>query len=172
LIATPAITLVCRNLRRDIGKLMALRQFGVAAMRAGQCTSRAFAQHRLKQGDEMFVAVYWWRVHPGKEDQFREAWRRGTRQITQIYGSFGSRLHRDRDGRCVGYAEWPDEATWRAAFERKMVYPDKEARRMFVDAIAETPPDNRPVFTMTVTDDLLVRDGKDPRASGASAPVP
>jgi heme-degrading monooxygenase HmoA len=109
----------------------------------------------------MFVAVYWWRVHPGKEDQFREAWRRGTRQITQIYGSFGSRLHRDSDGRFVGYAEWPDEATWRAAFEAKMVYPDKEARRMFVDAIAETPPDNRPVFMMTVTDDLLVRDGKD-----------
>jgi len=26
----------------------------------------------------MFVAVYWWRVHPGKEEQFRAAWRRGT----------------------------------------------------------------------------------------------
>jgi len=26
----------------------------------------------------MFVAVYWWRVHPGKEDHFRAAWPRGT----------------------------------------------------------------------------------------------
>jgi hypothetical protein len=103
----------------------------------------------------MFVAVYWWRIHPGKEEQFREAWRRGTEQITQIYGSHGSRLHRDSDGRFVGYAEWPDEATWRIAFERKMVYPDAEARRLFVDAIADAPADGRPVFAMTVTDDLL-----------------
>ena len=49
----------------------------------------------------MFVAVYWWRVHPGKEDQFRAAWRRGTEHITRIYGSYGSRLHRERDGRFV-----------------------------------------------------------------------
>ena len=75
----------------------------------------------------MFVAVYWWRVHPGKEDQFREAWRRGTEAITRIYGSYGSRLHRDRDGRFVGYAEWPDEQTWQKAFNAKMVYDDPEA---------------------------------------------
>ena len=105
----------------------------------------------------MFVAVYWWRIHPGKEEQFREAWRRGTTQITQIYGSYGSRLHCNSDGRYVGYAEWPDEATWRDAFERNMAYPDTEARRMFVDAIAESSADGRPVFTMTVTDDLLTR---------------
>jgi quinol monooxygenase YgiN len=103
----------------------------------------------------MFVAVYWWRVHPGKEDQFREAWRRGTAQITARYGSFGSRLHQDRDGRFVGYAEWPDEAAWQAAFDAKMVYDDAEARRMFVDAVAESPPGGEPVFAMTVTDDLL-----------------
>ena len=109
----------------------------------------------------MFVAVYWWRVHPGKEAQFREAWRRGTEQITRIYGSYGSRLHRDLDGRFVGYAEWPDEATWRAAFEAKMAYDDVEARRMFLDAVAEGPPGGAPVFAMAVTDDLLTghRDG-------------
>ena len=105
----------------------------------------------------MFAAVYWWRIHPGKEEQFREGWRRGTERITQIYGSLGSRLHRDRDGRFVGYAEWPDEATWRAAFEAKMVYDDPEARRMFLDAIAEAPPRGEPSFAMTVTDDLLLR---------------
>ena len=107
----------------------------------------------------MFVAVYWWRVHPGKEQQFREAWRRGTERITAIYGSHGSRLHRDRDGRFVGYAVWPDEATWQAAFARKMVYDDPEARRMFIDAVAEAPPNGEPVFAMTVTDDLLAGRG-------------
>lgn len=105
----------------------------------------------------MLVAVYWWRAHPGKEAQFREAWRRGTEQITCIYGSFGSRLHQDRDGRFVGYAEWPDEGAWRAAFDAKMAYDDPEARRMFLDALLEAPPNGEPIFAMTVTDDLLTR---------------
>ena len=105
----------------------------------------------------MFVAVYWWRVHPGKEEQFRKAWRRGTELITQTYGSYGSRLHRDRDGRFVAYAEWPDETTWRDAFERKMVYDDPETRAAFIDAVAETPANAEAIFAMTVTDDLLVR---------------
>lgn len=105
----------------------------------------------------MFVAVYWWRVHPGKEAQFRAAWRRGTDLIRARYGSYGSRLHRAADGRFVGYAEWPDEATWRAAFDQKMVYDDAEARAAFVDAVAETPADADPIFMMEVTDDLLIR---------------
>ena len=105
----------------------------------------------------MFIAVYWWRVHPGKEEQFRAAWRRGTDLIREIYGSYGSRLHRDADGRFVGYAEWPDEETWRAAFDREMVYDEPETRAAFVDAIAEVPPDADPIFTMTVMDDLLLR---------------
>lgn len=78
----------------------------------------------------MFVAVYWWRVHPGSEAQFREAWRRGAEQIVRVYGSFGSRLHRDRAGRFVGYAEWPDEAAWQRAFEAKTADDDPEARRL------------------------------------------
>ena len=105
----------------------------------------------------MFVAVYCWRVHPGKEQQFRTAWRRGTELITEKYGSYGSRLHRDRDGRFVGYAEWPDEQAWQRAFEAKMVYDDPETRAAFVDAVAEVPVNGEPVFTMTVTDDLLRR---------------
>lgn len=107
----------------------------------------------------MFVVVYWWRVKPGKEDQFREAWRRGTRQIAQIYGGLGSRLHQEQDGRFVAMAEWPDQATWQRAIEAKMVYPDKDARALFVDAIAEVPPGNKPAFTMEVTDDLLASSG-------------
>jgi quinol monooxygenase YgiN len=103
----------------------------------------------------MFVAVYWWRVKPGKEEQFRRAWCRGTELITAKYGSYGSRLHQDRDGRFVGYAEWPDYETWKRAFDAKMVYDDAETRRAFVDAIEEAAVD--PAFTMEVTDDLLTR---------------
>ena len=105
----------------------------------------------------MYVAVYAWRVKPGKEEQFREAWRRGTRAITRLYGSFGSRLHRADDGRFIGYAEWPDQASWQTAFDAKMAYDDPEARQMFLDAILEAPPNGEPVFAMTVTDDLLIQ---------------
>jgi hypothetical protein len=103
----------------------------------------------------MFVAVYWWRVHPGKEEQFRAAWRRGTELITAKYGSHGSRLHHTADGRFIGVAEWPDEATWRKAFDAKMVYDDPATRAAFVDAIADTAPE--PLLLMEVTDDLLDR---------------
>jgi heme-degrading monooxygenase HmoA len=105
----------------------------------------------------MFVAVYWWRAKPGKEEQFRAAWRRGTEHITRLYGSYGSRLHQDRDGRFVGVAEWPDRATWQAAIDKKMVYDDPETRRLFMDAIAEVPPGNEPAFAMELLDDLLTR---------------
>lgn len=103
----------------------------------------------------MFVAVYWWRAHPGKEEQFRRAWRRGTEHIARIHGGLGSRLHRNADGRFVAYAQWPDEETWQRAFDAKMAYDDPETRAAFVDAIAEAPSDGMPVFTMTMTDDLL-----------------
>jgi heme-degrading monooxygenase HmoA len=103
----------------------------------------------------MYVAVYAWRVKPGHEDRSREAWRRGAEAITRLYGSQGSRLHRASDGRFIGYAEWPDEATWRTAFEAKMVSDDAEARAMFVEALAEKP--GELIAAMEVTDDLLTR---------------
>ena len=105
----------------------------------------------------MFVAVYWWRVHPGKEEQFRRAWRRGNEQIPQPDGSYGSPQPQAAHGPVVGYAEWPDEATWRAAFDKKMVYDEPETRAAFLDAIAEVPADADQIVTMTVTDDLLIR---------------
>lgn len=107
----------------------------------------------------MFVAVYWWKVHPGKEEQFRAAWRRGTELITEKYGSLGSRLHRATDGRFIGVAEWPDEATWQAAFDAKMVYDDPPTRAAFVDAIADAA--REPLLLMEVTDDLLMRSPAD-----------
>jgi quinol monooxygenase YgiN len=113
----------------------------------------------------MFVAVYWWRVKPGKEEQFRRAWRRGTELITAKYGSFGSRLHQDLDGRFVGYAEWPDHETWKRAFDAKMFYDEPETRRAFVDALAEMA--HEPAFTMEVTDDLLLRGQRVPGSTSS-----
>lgn len=109
----------------------------------------------------MFVAAYWWEVHPGKEEQFRAAWRRGTELIRAKYGSLGSRLHREvrSDGkiRFIGVAEWPDRATWQHAFDARMVYDEPATRAAFVDAIADWAAE--PLLRMEVTDDLLDRDG-------------
>jgi heme-degrading monooxygenase HmoA len=109
----------------------------------------------------MFVAAYWWEVHPGKEDQFRAAWRRGTELIRAKYGSLGSRLHREvrSDGniRFIGVAEWPDRETWRRAFDAKMVYDEPATRSAFVDAISDWA--EEPLLLMEVTDDLLDRAG-------------
>ena len=110
----------------------------------------------------MFVAAYWWKVHPGKEEQFRAAWRRGTELIREIYGSYGSRLHVDGEGRFIGVAEWPDRATWQRAFDAKMVYDDPATRAAFVDAVADTAAE--PLLLMEVTDDLLDRAGEEDRS--------
>lgn len=111
----------------------------------------------------MFVAAYWWKVHPGKEAQFRAAWCRGTELIAEKYGSLGSRLHWEEleegsdggEGRFIGVAEWPDRATWQAAYDAKMAYDEPETRAAFVDAVRDTA--DEPLLLMEVTDDLLVR---------------
>ena len=104
----------------------------------------------------MFVAAYWWKVHPGKEQQFRAAWRRGTELIRERYGSLGSRLHWDEaEGRFVGIAEWPDRATWQRAYDAKMAYDEPETRAAFLDAIREA--GEEPLLLLEVTDDLLDR---------------
>jgi heme-degrading monooxygenase HmoA len=102
----------------------------------------------------MFLVIYEWRAKPGKDDLFREAWRRGTLAITTRYGSFGSRLCRADDGRFIGVAEWPDEASWRAAMSRDMEHDDLEAREMLVESVIDG---GDPVLTLAVLDDLLRR---------------
>ena len=102
----------------------------------------------------MFVAIYWWRVKPGKEDQFREGWRRATDAIVKRYGSYGSRLHREADGRFIGYALWQDEKAWQMFFDDKTPS-DPQASALMRDAVAERAPDGEPMLKLTVTDDLL-----------------
>ncbi|MEO1969626.1 MAG: antibiotic biosynthesis monooxygenase [Sphingomonadaceae bacterium] len=102
-----------------------------------------------------FVAAYRWNAKPGKEEQFRRAWRCGTELIRQKYGSLGSRLHRDGAGHFVGIAEWPDRDTWQAAYDKNMAYDDEEVREKFVEALEEW--DSEPFLLLEVTDDLLDR---------------
>ena len=97
----------------------------------------------------MFIALYRWRLKEGREERFREGWRRLTEEIYARRGSRGSRLHRAEDGTWVAYAQWPDRQTWEAASGVEAV--DSEAARMMRESIEVSHP---PVL-MEVSDDLL-----------------
>ena len=60
----------------------------------------------------MFIAIYEFNVKDGMEQKFVEAWLELTKGIYQSHGSFGSRLHQHKNGKYLGYAQWPDQETW------------------------------------------------------------
>src|SRR5690349_12541356 len=72
-------------------------------------------QHaRLLAGEETmqatypgFAVLYKWRLHPGSEESFVQAWSRMTDRLRSERGSLGSRLHRGADGFWYSYAQWP-----------------------------------------------------------------
>ncbi len=97
----------------------------------------------------MFIAVYRWKLKEGQEDAFREGWRRRTEEIYRKCGSLGSRLHRAEDGTWVGYAQWPDRATWGAA--SGVAVEDVGAAAVMRESVEAT----YPSVYMEVAEDLL-----------------
>jgi hypothetical protein len=85
------------------------------------------------------VAMYRWRLHPGREAAFIAAWSAITLALREHGGSFGSRLHCADDGTWVGYAQWPDDSTRQRAFDRVAVDPALSAQMR--NAIAESLPE-------------------------------
>ncbi len=59
----------------------------------------------------MFVAVYRWRVKPGREEEFAQSWELVTRAIHEECASAGSALFRGDDGTHTAIACWPDRET-------------------------------------------------------------
>lgn len=87
--------------------------------------------------DVGFAVIYRWRLAPGKEGQFVDAWSRVTDFYVRHHGGLGSRLHRGDDGLWYAYAQWPDAATRERAFAREELADAHEAMR---DAVAERLP--------------------------------
>src|SRR5581483_11112906 len=98
----------------------------------------------------MFIAIYRWKLKPGKEDQFRAAWSQVTLAIRAQCGSLGSRLHKAEDGTWAAYAQWPTKEMWEA--DHTFDAETNLARQRMRDAVAERFPD----LYMTVTDDHLI----------------
>jgi len=82
--------------------------------------------------------LYRWRLHPGAEASFTEAWSRVTESLRAHAGSLGSRLHRGSDGHWYGYAQWPNEETRQRAFAQSL---DPAAGAQMRAAIAESFPE-------------------------------
>ncbi len=79
----------------------------------------------------MFIVMFEFVVKAGCEEQFLAAWSKTTQGIYLFKGSLGSRLHRDKSGAFIAYAQWPDEKTYRAASGIEMS-PDYERHRQLM----------------------------------------
>jgi len=103
-----------------------------------------------------FVVLYRWRLHPGSEASFIQAWSRVSGLLRSERGSLGSRLHRGSDGLWYSYAQWPSARARDEAFSSGSV--DVVAGKQMEQAIAERLPE---VILEPVADFLLpiVNDG-------------
>ena len=63
------------------------------------------------------AVLYRWRLKPGRDAEFREAWAEGTRRIHETCGSHGAALNQDEDGLYWSYALWPSEDVRKACFK-------------------------------------------------------
>jgi len=83
-----------------------------------------------------FAVIYRWRLKPGKEVQFIEAWSRITVLYVAHRGGLGSRLHKGPDDIWYAYAQWPSAEARTAAFVGES--PGAEARQHMREAVAES----------------------------------
>jgi heme-degrading monooxygenase HmoA len=86
-----------------------------------------------------FCAIYRWRLHPGSEETFVQAWSRITQLLLTERGSLGSRLHRGPDNIWYSYTQWPSAAAKAEGLTRMSI--DPEAWQQLRESIAESLPE-------------------------------
>lgn len=59
----------------------------------------------------MFAVIYQGYLKPGKEADYKTAWRVVASYFIERRGALGSCLHQTEDGLWVAYSRWPDKAT-------------------------------------------------------------
>jgi hypothetical protein len=102
-----------------------------------------------------YIVLYRWKLRPGAERAFVEAWTVATQRLLAS-GSLGSRLHCGNDGIWYSYAQWPSEQARREAFSTAADPSNRERMRA---AIAEEYPEI--VLEMSV-DYLCTLNGRHP----------
>ena len=113
--------------------------------------------------DSAFCAIYRWRLHPGSEASFVQAWSRVTELLLNTRGSLGSRLHRGPEGIWYSYTQWPSAEAKAEGLARPSV--DPEAWQQLRAAIAESLPE---LILEPVSDFLapLPQDGCSSKSTG------
>ena len=103
-----------------------------------------------------FAVLYRWRLHPGSESSFVDAWVRVS-EVLKERGSLGSRLHRGPESIWYSYAQWPSEEARRRAFSLPPA--DPEASMAMRAATAEQFPE---LVLESVADLMVIADGEHP----------
>jgi heme-degrading monooxygenase HmoA len=93
----------------------------------------------MNNASAVFCAIYRWRLHPGAEQTFVEAWSRVTPLLVSERGSLGSRLHRGPDDIWYSYTQWPSAEAKAEGLARPSV--DPEAWAKMRECIAESLPE-------------------------------
>jgi hypothetical protein len=107
----------------------------------------------MKSKGPGFAVLYRWRLHPGMEASFIEAWSQVSQEL-RLRGSLGSRLHRGPEGIWYSYAQWPSAAARAQAFEIPLA--NCEASTAMQGSIAESLPE----IVLESVSDLLVLGGE------------
>lgn len=97
----------------------------------------------------MFVVIYHWKLKPGGDAEFREAWRQATQAFYKTRESLGSQLMQANDGTYYAVARWPSRDLWIRRSEPEPA--DPQASRIMVDMIEMS----FPHIELEVTDDML-----------------
>lgn len=97
-----------------------------------------------------FIVLYRWRLRPGHEKLFQDAWSIVTQALIER-GSLGSRLHVGNDGLWYSYAQWPSAEARTAAFATALNVDD--AQRTMDEAVSERFPE---IVLSSSVDHLLV----------------
>jgi catechol 2,3-dioxygenase-like lactoylglutathione lyase family enzyme len=103
-----------------------------------------------------FIVLYRWRLRPGHETRFKEAWSIVTKALIER-GSLGSRLHNGNDGLWYSYAQWPSAEARTAAFATVLNVDD--AQRTMDEAVSERFPE----IVLTSSVDHLLANPTTPR---------
>lgn len=93
----------------------------------------------MHDANPVFCAIYRWRLHPGSEAAFVEAWSRVTQLLRSERGSLGSRLHRGPDDLWYSYTQWASAETKAEGLAQASV--DPQAWQQLRDCIAESLPE-------------------------------
>ncbi len=97
----------------------------------------------------MFVVIYQWKLKPGSDSEFREAWRQATQAIYSKRGRLGSQLMQSNDGTYYAVARWPGRDQWVNRSQPEAA--DPQAMQTMGELIEES----FPPIELEVTDDML-----------------